>query len=294
VKNSDTSDQPSDPGLNQTDTLVIFTQGSQDQEAIVIGDLYRRARGSMVGSIKYLAEAGRRLITKKESLKHGEWLPWLQANADALGFENRSTAQRLMMLGAKWCASASFDEAEALRLNRLAWGHNVRGTQGTGENEWFTPPEYIELARSVLGDIDLDPATHKQAQKTIRATNYFTKAEDGLTKEWCGRVWLNPPYAQPLIAHFVSKMVSERLAGHVTAAIMLTHNYTDTAWFHEAAITADAICFMRGRVKFYELDGEIAAPTQGQAFFYFGSEAKKFANQFASIGFVVRRIWVET
>jgi phage N-6-adenine-methyltransferase len=269
-----------------TEQLIVLPD--KDQEAIVIGDLYRKARSSMVNSVKYLVEAGQRLIAKKETLNHGEWLPWLEANADVLGFENPRTSQHLMKLASKYDVDVVFDEAEALRLNRLAWGNNVRGTEGTGENEWFTPAEYIELARSVLGDIDLDPASHQQAQQTIRATQYFTKAEDGLTKQWYGRLWLNPPYAQPLIAHFVSKMVTERSAGHVTAAIMLTHNYTDTAWFHEAAAIADAICFMRGRVKFHELDGEIAAPTQGQAFFYFGSEAKNFAKQFRSIGFVVR------
>jgi phage N-6-adenine-methyltransferase len=271
----------------EPEQLIVLPD--KDPQAIVIGDLYRKARGSMVDSVKYLAEAGQRLIAKKETLKHGEWLPWLQANADALGFDTPRTAQRLIEVARKYDVDVVFDEAEALRLNQLAWGNNnVRGTQGTGENEWFTPPEYIELARSVLGDIDLDPASHQQAQQTVRATQYFTKAEDGLTREWHGRIWLNPPYAQPAIAHFVSKMVAERLAGHVNAAIMLTHNYTDTAWFHEAATTADAICFMRGRVKFYEPEGEIAAPTQGQAFFYFGSEAKNFAKQFRSIGFVVR------
>jgi phage N-6-adenine-methyltransferase len=270
------------------ETVCLFP--NKDQEAILIGDLYRKARGSMVDSVKYLVEAGQRLIAKKATLIHGEWLPWLAANAEALGFESRFTAAKLMKIAEKCAAGGTIDEVEAVRLNRLAWGHNVRGTEGTGENEWFTPAEYVDLARTVLGDIDLDPATHKQAQQIVHAAEYFTKAEDGLTKQWYGRVWLNPPYAQPLIAHFVSKMVAERLAGRVTAAIMLTHNYTDTAWFHEAAAIADAICFMRGRVKFYELDGEIAAPTQGQAFFYFGSEAKNFAKQFRSIGFVVRPI----
>jgi hypothetical protein len=36
-------------------------------------------------------------------------------------------------------------------------------TLGTGLNEWFTPAEYIELARQVLGEIDLDPATCEAA-----------------------------------------------------------------------------------------------------------------------------------
>src|SRR5215204_2535296 len=147
-----------------------------------------------------------------------------------------------------------------------------RGASGTGENEWFTPAEHIELARAVLGEIDLDPASHAKAQKVVKAKQYLTKADNGLAGEWRGRVWLNPPYAQPAIAEFVSKMCAERLANRVSAAIMLTHNYTDTAWFHEAAGVADAICFTRGRVKFYEPGGAIAAPTQGQAFFYFGDK----------------------
>ena len=151
----------------------------------------------------------------------------------------------------------------------------VRGTEGTGENEWFTPPEYIKLARAVLGAIDLDPATSDEAQRIVQAAQYFTKADDGLKHEWRGHVWLNPPYAQPFIAEFASKMVAELRAGRVDAAIMLTHNYTDTAWFHELAGDASAICFTRGCVKFYSGD-DIAAPTQGQAFTYFGDEVEKF------------------
>jgi phage N-6-adenine-methyltransferase len=162
----------------------------------------------------------------------------------------------------------------------------VRGTGGTGENEWLTPAKYIEAARDVLGEIDLDPASNEQAQETVRAGTYFDKAQDGLRQQWHGQVWLNPPYAKLLIAQFVSKLRAERQAGRVTAAIMLTHNYTDTTWFQEAVAVADAICFPRGRVKFYQPNGKIAKPTQGQAFFYFGSDVTAFAQRFRSIGFV--------
>jgi len=166
---------------------------------------------------------------------------------------------------------------------------NVRGTEGTGENEWFTPAEYFDLVRAVLGGIDLDPATSLQAQEIVKADKFFTKEDDGLKQEWHGRVWLNPPYAQPAIDDFVSKMVHEREVGHVTSGIMLTHNYTDTSWFHRAAACADAVCFTRGRVKFYDPTGEIAAPTQGQAFFYFGDDRAAFINAFSSTGFVMVR-----
>lgn len=167
---------------------------------------------------------------------------------------------------------------------------DLRGASGTGQNEWYTPPEHIDLARSVLGGIDLDPATSSVANETVRAANIFTADDDGLAKEWGGRVWMNPPYAQPHIAHFVEKLCSEYEAGRVTEAIALTHNYTDTSWFHRAATACSAICFTRGRIGFLSPDGERAAPTQGQAFFYFGNRVCEFAEAFATVGFVVRSV----
>jgi hypothetical protein len=91
-----------------------------------------------------------------------------------------------------------------------------------------------------------------------------------VARPWHGRVWLNPPYSQSHIERFVHKLCDEVKAGNVPAAILLTHNYTDTAWFNEASEIASAVCFTRGRIKFVDPDGKEAAPTQGQAFFYFG------------------------
>jgi hypothetical protein len=167
-------------------------------------------------------------------------------------------------------------------------GRKVRGTQGTGENEWFTPSKYIEMARTALGEIDLDPATHARAQEIIKAKKFFTVDDDGLAQPWAGRIWLNPPYAQPMIADFVNKLVGEFSSGSVTEAILLTHNYTDTEWFHTAARAARAICFTRGRIRFLTPDGDEAAPTQGQAFFYFGADDAAFRSAFVTTGFILR------
>ena len=68
--------------------------------------------------------------------------------------------------------------------------------------------------------------------------------------------------------------------------ILLTHNYTDTAWFHAAAGQCAALCFTRGRIRFVGASGEIAAPTQGQAFFYFGPSIERFRETFGGFGLI--------
>lgn len=160
----------------------------------------------------------------------------------------------------------------------------------SGNNEWYTPEKYIKAARDVMGAIDLDPASSDVAQETVQAAEHFTPADDGLALPWHGRVWLNPPYAQPLITHFVEKLTKEWGSGHLTAAILLTHNYTDTKWFHLAANSCSAICFTRGRITFPDANGNACSPTQGQAFFYFGKNPAAFADRFSSIGVVLGRM----
>lgn len=173
----------------------------------------------------------------------------------------------------------------AYRKAELVPAENHRA-EGTGENQWFTPEQYIVAARLVMGSIDLDPATHVAAQQIVQATEFYTQQDDGLTKEWHGTVWLNPPYSQPLIGQFVDKLIEEYAAGRADQAILLTHNYTDTSWFHTAEKQASLICFTRGRIKFVDIDGEECAPTQGQAFFYFGSATEEFHAIFGKFGFV--------
>ena len=95
-----------------------------------------------------------------------------------------------------------------------------------------------------------------------------------------------PTYAQPDIADFVAKVITEYRACRITEAIMLTHNFTCTRWFHKALRSAQAFCLTLGRVKFVDPSGNIASPTKGQCFFYFGHQPEAFASRFDSIGFV--------
>jgi phage N-6-adenine-methyltransferase len=157
----------------------------------------------------------------------------------------------------------------------------------TGKSEWYTPAEYIEPAREVLGAIDLDPASSDKAQETVKARRYYTADNDGLALEWHGRVWMNPPYGRDLIQRFMNKLVDEYRSGRVEAAIVLTHNSTETAWFQTAQKACSAICFSDARVRFLDPDGDPCSPSQGQAFFYYGSDPDRFADVFESVGFIV-------
>jgi phage N-6-adenine-methyltransferase len=174
-------------------------------------------------------------------------------------------------------------EISAAGLQRIAKNPHV--SFNSGENEWYTPPEYIEAARRVMGKIDLDPASSEVANKTVGATVYFTAEDDGLRYSWDGRVWMNPPYSSDLIGKFTNKITEHFLGEEITEAVVLVNNATETAWFQTMLTAASAVCFLRGRVKFIDMDGNPSgAPLQGQAILYFGKNSEKFKTEFSEFG----------
>lgn len=149
-------------------------------------------------------------------------------------------------------------------------------------NDWGTPPNIVEAVKSVLGGIDLDPASSDVANQTVQATNYYT--QNGLEKPWEGRVFLNPPYRG--IAPWIEKLVGEYRAGNTTAAIALLPNYTESGWFH--SLNKFPICFIRGNVRFLRPDGKTGKgipPFQSVAL-YLGPDNTKFAEVFGKLGWI--------
>lgn len=152
----------------------------------------------------------------------------------------------------------------------------------SGNNEWYTPAEFIEAAVDVMGCIDLDPASNPIANKVVKADKYYTAEDNGLDKTWSGNVWLNPPYASDLIGKFADKLIFER--ENYTQAIVLVNNATETEWFNKIVSIASAVCFPKSRVKFYMPDGKTGAPLQGQAVLYIGEKPKEFTDVFCKLG----------
>jgi hypothetical protein len=106
--------------------------------------------------------------------------------------------------------------------------------------EWFTPPQIFEA----LGlRFDLDPSSPPGGLPWVPADRAFSRQEDGLARPWHGRIWLNPPYGRGIDRWM------RKLAAHGDG-MALVFARTDTAWWQEAVTQANAVCFIRRRVRF--------------------------------------------
>lgn len=159
----------------------------------------------------------------------------------------------------------------ALKLTKSGTLAAVSLLEGYDSDEWYTPPEVVEDVRRVLGGIDYDPASSEVAQRTVKAKRFATKEQSGLdAKAWKGRVFMNPPYSQPLCSKFVERFIAEHDAGRMGPSIVLLNASTDTTWWHSLAARF-SVCFTRGRLAFLRADGKpVEGNRVGQVFFYTG------------------------
>jgi ParB family chromosome partitioning protein len=156
-------------------------------------------------------------------------------------------------------------------------------------DERGTPTYIIEAAQSVMGNIDLDPATCPEAQAVVQAQTFHTKESNGLAHQWQGRVWLNPPYSHPLCQQFITKLLDEYDAGRVTEAIVLVNTSTGK-WYH-ALLERFPVCYPKhhprhpnARIEFVPLPGNNRGTgnnSGGQALFYLGTNVDRFFDEFS-------------
>ena len=161
-------------------------------------------------------------------------------------------------------------------------------TKTTGNSEWYTPAKYIEAARQVMGDIHVDPASCVYANETVQAAVFYDEIDDGLSRDWHGCVFMNPPYVRELIKQFIWKLTDSYRQGSVTAYICLVNDCMDTQWSHELLRESYVACFVRGRIGFDTPTGSgKGKPPRGQVFYYAGEDPGLFAKHFKQFGTVV-------
>ena len=149
-------------------------------------------------------------------------------------------------------------------------------------DEWYTPPHISELVIQVLGQITLDPCADEG--KHIPAAMHYTASDDGLIKEWNGRVFMNPPYSQPSV--WIKKLQAEFESGRVTEAIALVPAATDTKWL-SPILKSQPVCFWTGRIKFLDTNYKPRlSARQSHCLVYWGENWERFKEVFDSYGVV--------
>jgi hypothetical protein len=160
-------------------------------------------------------------------------------------------------------------------------------------NEWYTPFQYVEAARLLMGTIDLDPASSSDANMTIRATVYYDAQANGLSVPWSGRVWLNPPYGttngQSNQGIWTRRCIYEYQVGNVKEAILLITAATDMKWFQ--VLWNYPLCFVDHGIYFYRpQENDEMKHGQGSCVAYLGHQEGRFTDIFRKFGPIMRRV----
>ncbi len=235
---------------------------------------------------------GARGVPQKGKTRGGKLPPRVDAppTLDELGID-KTTAKRWQQVARVpepvFELYVSSVRARAEKLTTSGAIAATSAVEGYDSNEYYTPEPYVDAARLVLRTIDLDPASCEFAQRRIGAGRYFSKLDDGLSKTWDGRVWLNPPFSAPLGGRFVEKLCEEYSARRVVAAVLLQNASTDAAWFHRVA-RLGTTCFVEGRINFDQATGKTANNRFAQAFHCLGDAkvTERFVATFTQFGSV--------
>ena len=129
-------------------------------------------------------------------------------------------------------------------------------------DEWYTPRWIIEA----LGPFDLDPCSPVVKPYEIAPVSY-TKEDDGLSREWHGTVWMNPPYSRTLLREFYEKM-----SAHNDGIALLVNRQDNLLWQEVIFPSARSMIFMRKRVRFIRPDGTTGCPFFGSCLVAWGDK----------------------
>ena len=124
---------------------------------------------------------------------------------------------------------------------------NIQACLSSKTDNWATPQDFFDNLNEEF-HFTLDPCANEDNHK---CDLFYTKEQDGLTKDWGGHVvFCNPPYGKE-IADWV-RYSYEQSQKPNTTVVMLIPARTDTRYFHDYIYGKAEIRFIKGRLKFGE------------------------------------------
>jgi ParB family chromosome partitioning protein len=153
-------------------------------------------------------------------------------------------------------------------------------------DEAYTPALLVEAARTVMGGIDLDPASCATAQQVLQARTWYGEQLGGLAQHWRGRMWLNPPFSEPL--PWAKTTICHWRAGDVSVALLLVRGDTSTEYSGLLARAAPGVCFLP-RVDFWpqRINPKTGKPSSSDfpvLLWYLGADVARFRSVFDRYG----------
>jgi len=120
---------------------------------------------------------------------------------------------------------------------------NIKSMLSSEDMTWETPQDFFDTLNKEF-KFTLDPCA---TSETAKCKKFYTKEDDGLSKDWSKeRVFCNPPYGSE-IKDWVKKCSESN-----SLVVMLIPARTDTRYFHDYIYQKPnvEIRFIKGRLKF--------------------------------------------
>ena len=164
-------------------------------------------------------------------------------------------------------------------------------TQQQPEVERYSPPWLADAARKVMGAIDVDPASCERANKTIKATKFFSEKTNGLRQQWRGRIFLNPPFGHEWRAWAV-KLMAEIAAGRTKQAFLVAPGAVlwvlAAPWFRP--LLRGSLFLPNERIEYHNPRSDTWQDVcLGSFCVYYGPQQTRFAKVFGSKGTILRQ-----
>ena len=128
------------------------------------------------------------------------------------------------------------------------------GLMTSNKDTWETPQDLFDTLNEEFR-FSTDVCANKYNAK---CSHYFSKADNGLHKDWTGVCWMNPPYGKQ-IGPWIKKAYDESQKGVVVVGLLPAR--TDTRWFHDYIYNKATIRFIKGRLRFVGANNSAPFPS---------------------------------